>query len=875
MGSALRGVVLLAVASSACAKDFYVSPEGDDRAKGSKRAPFATLERARDAVRDADSAKSRTVVLLPGRYFRDKTLELDARDSGSAEKPIVFKAKKPGTVFIDGGVTVPGLAVQPVSDPAIRERLIADVRDDIVQIDLKKLGITDYGTFGPRGFRRAYIPAPLELSIDTNPQTIARWPNKGEDHIKMGKVIEMGSVPRSADYSMHPGTFEYNVDRPKRWTKAKELYLSGIFNYGYADDTLRVTIDPERGTFTSILPHLYGFAKRSFTAWFAINLIEEIDQPGEYCVDTESGLLLFLPPKGFSKGSLIQLSMMEDVMVAMEGAEHVHFENMTFENARGTAVYLERGTGNVLAGCTFRNLGIMAVQMGLGIEAFPYGKHDGCGFKEDGNLGVPVSRELGSWHEHIYLETTWDRQAGTNHRILSCDIYNTGAGGVLLGGGDRKNLVPANNSVENCDIYQVNRLERTYKAPINVDGVGNLILNNWIHDCEGMGVYLHGNDHMVEYNRFFNLLSDMSDQGAIYMGRDPSESGNVFRYNFFHDIINRHKGGHGVQGIFFDDMCTFGATIYGNVFLRAGSTGVVKFHGGGESPIINNIMIDCPRGLQKGNCSTKRVVGLMKGELGQKRLIQDLDITKPPHSTKYPVVTAIYNGERELQFPYERNYEIRAHYAEFVDPANWNFALKDDSVIYERIEGFEKIPFEKMGLYKDAYRKKLPAELPPCELADSKSNKDQFPAHTLFLGDMKAVKMDTHGGPRINAAYSNVGPVVLKNETYAQSIMLHPVQGKGKAVAEYDLPKGKFKQFKAVIAIDDAVRGKGSVVFIVEAKVNGQFQEIFKSGVIKGKSKPQEISVDIAGATAIRITVTNAGDNNDADHAVLANARFE
>ena len=685
--------------------EIFVSPDGDDANIGSRQAPFATLERARDAVRTSETA-DRTVILLPGRYRVTQTIEFNQRDAGTAEHPIIFKAEQPGTVFLDGGITVPFSAVGPVTDPDIQKRLIDNVRDQIRQIDLKALGITDYGTFGPRGFRRAYIPAPMELTIDNRPQTIARWPNKGEPHIPLGKVIDAGSVPRNGDYSLRPGTFEYGTDRAERWTQASDLYLSGIFNYGYADDTLKIArIDTEKKTFTTVRPHLYGFAKRSFTAWYAINLIEEIDLSGEYCIDRPSGLLLFLPPVDFGPNSLIQLSMKEDVMVALENSRHIRFENITFENCRGTAVYIEEGKGNVFAGCTFRNIGIMAVQIGQGTEPFPYGQHDGCGFKADGKPGVPVSRIMGSWHEHIYRFTAWDRKAGTDHRIQSCDIYNTGAGGIMLGGGDRKTLTPANNTVENCDIYQVNRLERTYKAPINVDGCGNKILNNRIHDCEGMGVYLHGNDHLVEFNRFFNLLTDMSDQGAIYMGRDPAESGNMFRYNFFHDIYNRHKGGHGVQAIFFDDMCTYGATIFGNVFVRAGSTGVVKFNGGGESPIINNIMIDCPRGLQKTNCSTKRVVDSMKNELGQKRLIEDVNILEPPYSTKYPVVADIYTGKRELSFPYECNYEVKGDYSQFVDAEKWNFALRKDSTVYDTIKGFEPIPFDKMGLYVDEFRK--------------------------------------------------------------------------------------------------------------------------------------------------------------------------
>lgn len=691
--------------------EVFISPDGSDEGKGTRDVPFATLERARTAVRSSQG-EVRTVTLLPGRYRRFETFELDARDSGTKEAPVVYRAEKQNTVFIDGGFVVPIRKVTEVVSPSIKARLIDDVKEKILQIDLKGSGIRDYGTLGPRGFRRAYKAAPLELFINGKALTIARWPNEGEPHIPMGKVVDGGSVPRNGDYGMRPGRFKYETPRAERWILADDLHISGLFRYGYADDTIKVAeIDTSKGTFTTELPHLYGFANASFTSWFALNLIEEIDQPGEYCVDRRSGLLLFMPPAGFSKDSLIQISMLEEVMVAMEGVEHVRLENLTFENSRRSGVYIEGGRGNQVVGCTFRNLGTLAVQMGEGIEPFPYGQHDACGNKKDGKPGEPASRIVGSWHEHIYKFTAWDRNAGTDHRIQSCDIYDTGAGGILLGGGDRRTLTSGNNSVENCDIQRVNRLDRTYKAPVNVDGVGNRIVHNELHDCPGMAIYLHGNDHLIEFNRIHHVLTDISDQGAIYMGRDPSESGNMIRHNFFHDLYNFHDSGHGVQAIFFDDDDLFGATIYGNVFVRAGSTEVVKAHGGGEQPVINNIMVDCPKGLGKYRCSTQRIYDFMRGKgpnpVGHERTRVAVDVTKPPYSTKYPVVADIYNGKRELQFPYERNYEVRGDYSQFVDADNGNYALRENSTVFDKIEGFEPIPFEKIGLCVDEWRRSL------------------------------------------------------------------------------------------------------------------------------------------------------------------------
>lgn len=711
----LLGMVALTM-SHAVAREICVAPGGDDADPGTKEKPLRTLEAARDTLRkQRTSGEAATVWLAGGTYVRTETFELDGRDSHTTYRS--HTTDKADASRIIGGRDIPASAAKPVTDKAVLARIVESAaRPKILQVDLKALGITDYGELGPRGFRRYYIPAPLELYIDGKPMQVARWPNAGERHVPMGRVHDKGSNPRKGDYSFRPGTFEYGVNRPTLWTKATDLYVSGLFCYGYADDTIKVAkLDAEKGTFTTTHPHLYGFVKHSFCSWYALNLLEEIDVPGEYYVDKAAGVLYFYPPGSFTASSRLSVSLLDEPMVAIEGARGIRFDNLVFEVTRGSGFYIERGASNEVAACTLRNMGIVAVQMGKGIKPFPYGKHDACGNKADGKPGVPASRRIGSWHEHIYRFTAWDREAGTGHRIAGCDIHDLGAGGVLLGGGDRKTLTAGGNTVANCDIYRVNRWDRTYKAPINVDGVGNVIRNNHLHDCEGMAIYLHGNDHIVEYNEIDHVCTDISDQGSIYMGRDPSEAGSVFRYNYFHDILNFHEGGHGVQAIFFDDCSICGAEIYGNVFYRTGNTGAIKFNGGGACRIHNNVFVDGPRPVQGAGNNTGRVRGFMKGPMGQERLRQRVDITKPPYAGKYPLLLAIYEGREPVTTPFERNYVVKGDYAAFVDAKGGDFRLKEDAKVFTEIPGFNPIPFEKIGLRVDETRRTLPVGPPAFE----------------------------------------------------------------------------------------------------------------------------------------------------------------
>ncbi len=73
--------------------DFYVSPAGDDTDPGTFARPFATIERARDAVRvliaQVPVAEVR-VCLRGGVYALDRTLELGPQDSGTPAHGVTY-----------------------------------------------------------------------------------------------------------------------------------------------------------------------------------------------------------------------------------------------------------------------------------------------------------------------------------------------------------------------------------------------------------------------------------------------------------------------------------------------------------------------------------------------------------------------------------------------------------------------------------------------------------------------------------------------------------------------------------------------------------------------------------------------------------------
>jgi hypothetical protein len=713
INSIITGLLLMILIScNSSPTQIFVAPNGSDTTgTGSIDQPFASPGRARDEIRKLKSeGKTDNGVYVnfrEGIYYRPETFTLTEEDSGSEGFPIVYTAYNDEKVIIHGGITVSLENTRKITDPEILSRLHPYAQNEIYEINLKSLGINNYGTLSPRGFSRPYLPAPMELFCNYEAMKLARWPN--DSLVFIGKVIDPGSVPRNDDFSNRGGKFTYNVDQPNRWKEAKEIWISGFFRYGYADDAVKVAdIGFLNKTITTVQPHIYGFGSgREFNRWYAYNLLEEIDVPGEYFIDREKGVLYFYPPEG--QLASIDLSVLEEPLVAIENGSYIQFRNITFECARGMGVYIEQGSGNIFDNCMFRNLGQVAISIGKGIVPFDDLKHAGT--------GTPASRVLGSILAHQYDNTTFNREAGTGHLISGCHIYNTGTGGISLGGGDRLTLEKGNNRVENCLIHDFNRLDRSYKVGINIDGVGNVIRNCEIYNSPGSAIMLHGNEHLIEFNNIHHAVIDGDDMGAIYYGRDPSEFGNKVQYNFFHHIGNEHGM---IMAVYHDDGAC-GMEVTGNVFYKAGSR-TVMIGGGNDNVYNNNIFIDCPLAFHLDN----RLQGWAKSSLDKDGIfvhrLAAVNYKNEPYSTTYPSlvnyfedspglpkrnfinntvfvnVEKIHNGKPEWSYLGEK-YEVTGDPG-FVDAENMNFELKPTSEVFKLLPGFKAIPFSKIGVQK-------------------------------------------------------------------------------------------------------------------------------------------------------------------------------
>ena len=659
----------------------YIAPDGKSADPGTEEKPLGSLVQAVEKIRQLRRENKIgpggvQVIVRGGEYPIRETLKLTEADSGTANSPVVLRAFPGEKPVFTGGVTLRGF--KPVNDPEILRRLPEESSGKVVQVDLKKLGVGKLPPMGRRGYacNGPDAPAWVDLYVGSKPQTLARWPNDG--FTKMGKVDQAEFKHRTPP-SGKAGIFEYDDERPERWTEAEDVWLFGYWAHLWAIDSRKVDrIDPVKKRIK--MEHCDGYDYRAGNPYYAFNLLEEIDMPGEWYLDRKTNTLYFYPPERFDE-SKVRLSTFAGPFIETRGTSHLRIEGLAFEFGCGNGVEIHDGESVLLIGCSFERLG----NWGVSIEG---GKGDG---------------------------------------LHSCDLATLGGGGVFLNGGNKAKLIPAGHFIENCHIHDFTRVDQSYAPAIRMDGVGNRMVHNLIHDSPHHGIRLEGYEHLVELNEVYDVVKESDDQSGIDMWGNPALRGNVIRYNFWH-----HNGGDhlpcGQAGIRLDDMIS-AVTMYGNIFwdTARGLFGGIQIHGGKDNIAANNLFIDCDSAFSFSPWGKERWLKyLHEGHLHYLMFCDSVKPTEPPHVTKYPDLAHLEeNVDRNFiwrnvtldcpKFALRENgqNELLENESLLKDPgfvavATGDFALPSDSALYDQL-GFRPIPFDEIGLYKNENR----AELPP------------------------------------------------------------------------------------------------------------------------------------------------------------------
>ena len=549
----------------------FVSTVGDDSGDGSEEEPLRTLEKAIDVANEMreDSDKLIEILLREGTYSVTNTIKIiNSQKDDSLLKISAYQDEK---VTINAGVDIP-LSAMSIADSDFTNAIIDKPNaGSVLQYNLKDAQIEDLGEISLRGHLISdEKEAQAELSLNGEVQKLAGWPN-GEytGLIKPTDTNEYGKRTKSG--IANGCSFKVNYDRPSQWSKPEQAWLSGTIGPNYEFDYYPVS------RFDSEEKRVYlsrGALEKYYTEPYYRfeNVPEELDEPGEYYIDRQSGMLYFYPPEDAPKDSVLTITMSTptlDVsgkapnsMFRIENSKNIVFENLIFKGGRGSAI-----TGKNNSNIQFIN----------------------CEINSFGENGIRFD-------------------ASTDIKISDCKIHDVGQDGILfVSCGNYKTLSPSNIVVSNNDIYNFARLERSYKTGIDFGYrcVGATAANNHIHNGPHAGMIFYGVNNDIYGNEFDNLVTEFSDMDALYCNNSnyPWERGNKIHNNYFHDIGKSSMNGRhqiNVRAIRTDNRGC-GLNIYENLFYNIGDGGNGNGNNGigaitaegTRNRIFNNLFVDC------------------------------------------------------------------------------------------------------------------------------------------------------------------------------------------------------------------------------------------------------------------------------------------
>ncbi|UCC97693.1 MAG: right-handed parallel beta-helix repeat-containing protein [Phycisphaerales bacterium] len=540
----LFGPVLKAAEGTA----FYVAPDGSDTAAGTtpERA-FATIERARDAIRALKKSgrfdRPVTVYLRGGVHQLTDEVVFTAEDSGTLDKPITYTAYENEEPIVSGGRRITGWR---------------EFEDGLWSAELPDVKA------GVWRFRQLYV--------NGQKRSRARIPNEG-----FLRVAGFPDGGREVNYHTDCRRFEFAPgDLNPDWTNLGDVEV--IVYHFWTDSHLPIeSIDTKANIVT--FKHKAGKVfTDDFTSqgarYIVENVFEGLDQPGEWYLNRKAGMLYYMPMPGEDMARAEVVAPQAPAFMRFEGeplkrrfVEHMNIKNLTFMYTNWD---LPPGNSNDRQGSA-------SVPAAIRLRGARQCAIDRCGITNIGTFAFEIA------------------EGSTGNRFTHNSLSHIGAGGFRLTGGTEKDHPlerTGHNVIEDNVLFHYGNEFPSAVGILLMNTNGNRVAHNHIHHGWYTGVSIGWNwgyqrslsrDNVIEYNHIHNIGQGLlSDMGAVYtLGVSP---GTVIRNNFIHDVNANQYGGWGI----YNDEGSSHILIENNVVYNTKFAGY-NIHFCKEVTVRNNI----------------------------------------------------------------------------------------------------------------------------------------------------------------------------------------------------------------------------------------------------------------------------------------------
>jgi hypothetical protein len=560
--------------------DFYVSPIGSNNWSGTLAepnaqgtdGPFATLECARDAVRNLKKAKSEDIIVLirEGKYQLKETLVFGLEDSGEGESTITYAAYPGEKPVFSSGQEITAWKKVSSELPGLPEEAVGHIM--VADVSSKFLTLYDEEGMLPRAQSARFNPL--------------KGTTKDKLLFPEGKMKNWSNVE---DVEI--------VVRPTRDWMINILPLSSV--------------DEESGVAHTAIEATYAMVKKG--CWVE-NVLEELNKPGEWVLNTKEGKVYLWPR---NKSSVIAPTLLE--LIRVEGkidkegptdipVRNLHFRGLTFMHGerytltkddaglqhdwdmldKDNAMVRLRGAENcVIDKCHFLHSGSGAIRVDLygmnneisnnHIEYMGGGGILLCGYGP-GTKDVNKKNTVYNNQIHHVGEIYWHSpgiflwNSGENH-VVNNLIYQTNYSGLIVSG---------------CVIrFFKHSDEREQCRAIRWHEIGELPKELRPDDVRP---YWHSRNNIIEYNEIHHVMKKLGDGNGIYIR--AAGPGNIIRRNYIHHLVAETDKQSGIR----TDGGQMDALICENLIYKCKSQGMtLKLNNRFENNIIADVI--APRGV--------------------------------------------------------------------------------------------------------------------------------------------------------------------------------------------------------------------------------------------------------------------------------------